>query len=67
MQENNAYFWKGTKSCIKVFGRSCLKMQNFKVAQKWNAESAKTKVAQNTALECQLIFYRVGIVFRILA
>ena len=26
-------------------------MQNFKVAQKWNAESAKTKVAQNTALE----------------
>ena len=45
------------KNCIKIFKRSCLK--NCRIL-KWRKSEKKaaleTRVAQNTALECQLIF-----------
>ena len=45
------FFGKFLKSCINFWSAAVREMQNFEVAQKWNVERAKTKVALETALE----------------
>ena len=51
---------------MQDFAGQVTKMQSFDVAQKWKKVALETKIAQNTALEYQLIFYRIGKIFRIL-